>query len=870
MKKKIALLLAAAMTVSMLPTTAFASSSNKISRSGVTVKEDKKLKTAGSALELQITPQSEVTSTESIIINVENGEFFGDEDGDWTEAEYAYYNKNGQTWSQIWDAFKAAGGTADAAANVANQYVGSLGENALPYNIKAINDEQIEVQLFPLAGRYADVSNSGTPTQGKPVYQIKLPITSTDEGDIKISVDSNGSSISATSSLVVGTTTSGDGSTTASVSASKVKATSNDDIDVPDVTVKEDVKGTFKSGKVKFRVNGQYTIANAGTLKIGLGANNNETKTYSGTISSNSKYVEFNINEADFDADKISSIIWTGARVSVDDSDSNWGDVTITVSGDDVTTQTVTVATREDYGFALTTLEEAPTIFAGRTPVTVTATSSNGNTVEQFGDLDEDDFKTAKFRFAETTPNTWLTSRKLEFKVPDGVKIIGADLDKNKYFKGDCSSIDGMFEKYAQIADDGQTLRISSIGDNNIDSTEASYLDLALYITTEASYTGDVTVSVAGAGLDADQVSDVTIAKVVAPVTIESSATKANLGYQAMDTADITITENAVGAFVEDKEVKISVDSLYGEDELGFADDDTEIVVNGELEVKNFKVSKGVMTFKIDGASYNTPSSVTIKNVKIGTTRSIPYGSYDIQVGGEALVNNYADTVDSNSKYHSNATDWTPTGVLEDESDAYLFDTDEGYKYKGYLQVVTETGTLDGKVAVTIGEKAIEVNGEKVETDVAAYIQTSSNSTLVPLRMVALAIGVDTDAAASVDTADQSSKILWDANTKTATVLFAAGNGQKIVKFQAGSNDMVIDGTSVAMENDVTAEITDGRLFVPFRALGQALGVSVSWDADTRTAFYNADSAKTATVTTVEATEATTAEETTEATTEAE
>jgi hypothetical protein len=339
------------------------------------------------------------------------------------------------------------------------------------------------------------------------------------------------------------------------------------------------------------------------------------------------------------------------------------------------------------------------------------------------------------------------------------------------------------------------------------------------------------------------------------------------MGYQAMDTADITITENAVGAFVEDKNVEISIDSLYGEDELGFADDDTEIAVTGDLSVKNFKVSKGVISFKIDSVSYTTPSSVTIKNVKVGTTRSIPYGSYDLLVGGEALVNNYTDSVNSATKYTPETrSDWSIESVIKGEKYAALFDTDEGYKYKGYLQIVTETGTLDGKVAVTIGEKAIEVDGNKVDTDVAAYIQTSSNSTMVPLRMVALAIGVDSDAASSVDTADESSKILWDANTKTATVLFAAGNGQKIIKFQAGSNDMVIDGTAVAMENDVVAEITDGRMFVPFRALGQALGVNVSWDADTRTAYYNAGNATKSVATT---TEATTAEET-ETTTAAE
>ena len=39
----------------------------------------------------------------------------------------------------------------------------------------------------------------------------------------------------------------------------------------------------------------------------------------------------------------------------------------------------------------------------------------------------------------------------------------------------------------------------------------------------------------------------------------------------------------------------------------------------------------------------------------------------------------------------------------------------------------------------------------------------------------------------------------------------------------------------------VTAESKDDRSFLPFRALGNALGVSVDWDADTLTATYNAE-----------------------------
>ena len=38
---------------------------------------------------------------------------------------------------------------------------------------------------------------------------------------------------------------------------------------------------------------------------------------------------------------------------------------------------------------------------------------------------------------------------------------------------------------------------------------------------------------------------------------------------------------------------------------------------------------------------------------------------------------------------------------------------------------------------------------------------------------------------------------------------------------------MIVNGTEITMDNGVKAEITDSRKFIPFRALGQALGVAV-------------------------------------------
>ncbi len=137
---------------------------------------------------------------------------------------------------------------------------------------------------------------------------------------------------------------------------------------------------------------------------------------------------------------------------------------------------------------------------------------------------------------------------------------------------------------------------------------------------------------------------------------------------------------------------------------------------------------------------------------------------------------------------------------------------------------------LTGDVRITIGSSIITIGDKEFITDAAPYIQPASNSTLVPLRFAAVAIsGGDPEKAVDSD------MIEWDAVTKTATI----HTDNSTVSFTAGSADMLIDSRPVTMDNGVKAEITGGRMFIPFRALGNAMGVNVYWDSENKTALYS-------------------------------
>lgn len=159
--------------------------------------------------------------------------------------------------------------------------------------------------------------------------------------------------------------------------------------------------------------------------------------------------------------------------------------------------------------------------------------------------------------------------------------------------------------------------------------------------------------------------------------------------------------------------------------------------------------------------------------------------------------------------------------------------TTESATAEAVTEAETETTTAGNfEVKVSIGAKNIVVDNRTYSMDASPYIQSDSNSTLVPLRFVAVAL-----AGGNVDSADTSSIILWDPLTKKATINYNDVNAV----FTAESNIVSVNGSDRHMDYGVTAEIKDDRMYIPFRALGEILGYNVEWEADTKTAVYKAD-----------------------------
>ncbi len=122
--------------------------------------------------------------------------------------------------------------------------------------------------------------------------------------------------------------------------------------------------------------------------------------------------------------------------------------------------------------------------------------------------------------------------------------------------------------------------------------------------------------------------------------------------------------------------------------------------------------------------------------------------------------------------------------------------------------------------AYALADEAIKVtiNGDRVIFDVPPQI--INGRTMVPMRSVFETFG------AAIDYSDES---------KTIT---AVREGKTII-MQIGAGEMMVDGVSVPL--DVPVQIIDGRTMVPARAVADALGCNVSWDAGTKTVIITTD-----------------------------
>lgn len=332
------------------------------------------------------------------------------------------------------------------------------------------------------------------------------------------------------------------------------------------------------------------------------------------------------------------------------------------------------------------------------------------------------------------------------------------------------------------------------------------FYNIALPVTSEGSELGDIRLSVDSNGT-VIKGGEYIIGSVIEYVetTTESTTITSSETTTEETTATETTTETTSISTEGSTETSTETASESTETTTETATE-TSTETSSESSTTDVTDSTETTTDEATETTTSTATEVTTDEATETTTRRVSSGG-----GGGGGSSSRATTTTTTVATTETTTDAT-TGEVTTE-------------------VVTEATTENlPEVRVSIGSSNIVVDNRTYSMDVAPYIQSNSNSTLVPLRFVAVAL-----TGGNVDSADTSDIVSWDSSTKQAVI---SKDSIRVV-FTAGSNIVTVNGQEMAMDHGVTAEIKNDRMFIPFRAMGEILGYGVEWDADTKTAIYN-------------------------------
>ena len=794
MKKFLSMVMAAAMVVSLVPATAFAASDDvkataKVVDSKNYTQDEIEKDNVISGPELQLTfTTADYTTAESsaeIEVTLDNADF---SDG----ASLAGF------------AIKADGDTYKW------QYPeGTFGETPLEgvdgkklsLSVKEVNSDKDEVTLVL----------NGQMDRG---WVLTMDLTSVMDKTSKgktatVSVDSDDIKI-----------TNGDDLVYASVESKGIKASVKDTVDIAEEEV-----ATLEEIKVEPSVGNDFAAIVDGTdnkaeLKLKLPSGYEFTaKT---DVEINDKDVAFT-NDDDEIVIKVTELQAQGLLSGVD----TWkikgleveavsakagatGKVKIALTGSDtVSVEAIKVV---DYNVVMSVDEDedVPVIYSGVN-------------VDNDGITDDSDHESLEVTVKETFAGAWNNSKDFTLSVPEGVYITDVDATLDEATLNDAASADAWFEAAYEEGDYVDlTFKRRSWNETDPDgtgsSTDPAELTFTLTLVADPNFEGDVVLKLTGDAVDEQEV---TIAKFVKPYVVEAQQNDMQIDYRNTEIpTSVVVKEAEAGLWDKDTKFVLTLDKISFDDEGTIAvDDKSGLEVKDDevkLDTKNYE--NDAIYFTVDSRSDEEPAVVTISGLQLYMQRSLPAGAYDLELNVEGMNDLYEKQVVLNGANDKVDND---DRRVEDINEDFVSYTAKA----GFVNIVTagreDTESFTTKVVVPVGESYLISGENKVTIDVPAYIN-ANGYTMLPLRAVAVALGIN------------SNNVLWDQTTRTATVMY----GSKIINMTYGQKVVYVNGAMIPATAAV--EITNDRMFLGLRDLGNALGVTdITWDGATRTATLN-------------------------------
>lgn len=708
--------------------------------------------------------------------------------------------------------FKISGVVADAYEDVTNS------NGALDITIDKKSDSRIIVTTDGYKFKDGDV--------------IRIPLfVRTTGGVASVSIDSLNSEFTSEGKTFAKTA---DGDTNLTIEKTQ---SFYDGDEIKNIYIEELVPGTIEeNGTISLRVNGDFKLKRGENFSIERITGNGLPKDLTDAVYTDSKYedkfTKSNSSDEiyirmedgkDGDSKSTQAVQYRIKGLLILEDGADFGDeASITVSGGGTSKQTVTVGTYEDYGVKMTAEDkELPVIYAGTKAST------------------KYDNQTLKVTIEETVANSFIDNRKMELTLPDGVEFVMDngeadqkldDIDqitedfKAYNFKGTLQDV----KKAFTVDEDGGKITITSkdLPDGIFESSGTNKdrkrkFEFSVHVSAEADFTGDVVMTLSGPAV-ANQSVSATIATVKAPIEVRTTVNELKIDYRNTDVADITLVEPEAGLWAKDDVIR-----LEGE-RMSFEGGAKAEVVNGDMKLAKLggdyvdtedsgDDKNGVLFVKVDSRSSKTPAEIKISGLSLYMNRSLAAGDYKLKVFGdednEFFMNNYHDDGDD----LANSFETRKVTVMNDFVKVVTAGRD-----KDDATFTTSIVVPVGSDVITAGTREIKLSEMEGGACPPAYIN-NDGYTMLPVRAV-------------TESLNNIAAVRWDDATKTCTI----GFGQRVFSMTVGSKVLNMNGVSTAL--NAAPEIRDGRVFLPLRDLGYALGLSesqISWDATTQTARLN-------------------------------
>ena len=606
--------------------------------------------------------------------------------------------------------------------------------------LKVTVTDKTKVALIPIAG---------TPKKGNPAITVDGEDSLVTSGKYSLS----GSEI-VTDKLLVAT-------------AGDAKNISVDGYgSIADITIEETVANSLGGKKVTITLpnssdlifNAKYAKTDAKVTvegKRGLAGVATEAKAYyyedeKGNVDDKKLVVEFPA----MNTKTRGSMVIKGIEVQAENKkgDVDTGEVKVTVKADKMADTKLVVANVTEYGVSFK-VDEVEKLVSGQ------------------------DSKEIELAIKENAVDSLDVKKDIYFTIEEGYFDVNVD-DFNTANKDKGISINKDADEI--------TLDLSEAG---FKADKINEFKFKVNVATKASQEGPVVVKATSKNFEEDM--KVEVATVEAAVKVETEAITVKAGLKDQVGGKIVIKETDAEKLAKNKEIRINC----AEEKYGFYVKDAKVeVTGGDVEIKS-EVKGGEIIIKVTRTS-DEASTITVSDIQITTDRTVPEGTFDFQVGGNAIskLNNvdkkeFEDVIE--------LADFVKVGTKNTED--------------------LPNAAAAKEIVLTVNAKEYTVNGEAKTADAAAFID-ANNRTMVPVKFVAEEFG----------------KI--DFNTINGVGTVTVFKDGAVLQFQNGSNIMNKNGIAIPMDAKVV--IKDGRTYVPFKYVADGLGINYTFDAATKSITF--------------------------------